>query len=47
MMKALIEYIKKFFTLVKPVVTDEHCPFCHGLGYDSSGFTCTCLREKK
>jgi hypothetical protein len=46
-MKALIEYIKKFFERVPPAVTDEHCPMCWGLGYDSSGYTCSCLREKK
>ena len=32
---------------VKPAEADGCCPYCHGLGYDSSGFTCTCLREKK
>jgi hypothetical protein len=47
MMKALIEYIKKLFASAPPAVTDEHCPYCHGLGYDSSGYTCSCLREKK
>jgi hypothetical protein len=36
----------KYSSAVKPAVTDEHCPYCHGLGYDSSGWTCTCLREK-
>jgi hypothetical protein len=46
-MKALIDYIKRWFTPVPKAVTDEHCPYCHGLGYDSSGWTCTCLREKK
>jgi hypothetical protein len=46
-MRALIDYIKKLFARVPPAVTDEHCPYCRGLGYDSSGWTCTCLREKK
>lgn len=36
-----------WFLPVKPAEADEHCPYCQGLGYDSSGFTCTCLREKK
>jgi hypothetical protein len=46
-MSAIIEYIKRLFTPVKSAKTDEHCPYCHGLGYDSNGFTCPCLREKK
>jgi hypothetical protein len=46
-MRALIDYIKKLFARVSPAATDEHCPYCQGLGYDSSGWTCTCLREKK
>ena len=30
-------------------LTDEGniCPHCSGLGYDASGYTCTCLRDKK
>jgi hypothetical protein len=46
-MNAIIKYIKSWFATVPAAVTDKHCPYCHGLGYDSSGFTCTCLREKK
>jgi hypothetical protein len=46
-MKALYEFIKALFTRVPPTVADEHCPYCMGLGYDSNGFTCSCLREKK
>lgn len=46
-MTAIINWIKHWLGPVKPAVTDEHCPHCHGLGYDSSGYTCTCLREKK
>ena len=46
-MNALIEYIKKLFAHVPLAKTDEHCPYCHGIGYDSSGWLCTCLREKK
>lgn len=45
-MKDIIAYIRRLFTPVKPAATDDKCPFCHGLGYDSSGWTCTCLREK-
>jgi hypothetical protein len=46
-MTAILEFLKRWFTPVPKAVTDEHCPYCHGLGYDSSGWTCTCLREKK
>jgi hypothetical protein len=42
-----LDWIKSWFARVPPAETDEHCPYCHGLGYDSSGWTCTCLREKK
>jgi hypothetical protein len=45
-MKEFIEYIKRLFAPVPPAVTDEHCPYCHGIGYDASGFTCSCLKEK-
>jgi hypothetical protein len=45
-MTAILEFLKRWFTPVPKAVTDEHCPMCHGLGYDSSGWTCTCLREK-
>ena len=46
-MSALIDYIKKLFARVPTAVTDEHCPYCLGLGYDYSGLHCSCLREKK
>jgi len=46
-MREFIEYIKRLFAPATPAVTDEHCPYCHGLGYDASGFTCSCLKEKK
>jgi len=46
-MTAIINYIKSLFARVEPTVADEHCPYCHGIGYDASGFTCLCLREKK
>ena len=46
-MKAIIDYIKKLFARVAPAETDEQCPYCLGLGYDYSGLTCTCVREKK
>jgi membrane-associated PAP2 superfamily phosphatase len=42
-MREFIEYIKKLFARVEPAQTDEHCPYCHGVGYDSSGYTCLCL----
>ena len=46
-MTAIINYIKSLFAWVPLTVADEHCPYCRGIGYDASGFTCTCLREKK
>jgi hypothetical protein len=44
-MKALFDYIKSLFVRVPPAVVDEHCPYCWGCGYDSSGYTCECLRR--
>jgi hypothetical protein len=46
-MKAIINWLKRWLGPVPPAVTDEHCPYCHGIGYDSSGYWCSCLREKK
>jgi hypothetical protein len=49
-MTAILEFLDWIESLFRPVPqdeTDEHCPHCRGLGYDSSGFTCSCLREKK
>jgi hypothetical protein len=45
-MTAIINYIKRLFTRTPAAVTDEHCPYCHGFGYDSSGLVCSCIREK-
>jgi hypothetical protein len=46
-MTAIIQYIKKLFARTPRAVTDEHCPYCHGIGYDNTGYWCKCLREKK
>jgi hypothetical protein len=46
-MTFLYDLLKRLFTRVEPAQTDEHCPYCSGLGYDYSGLTCTCVREKK
>jgi hypothetical protein len=46
-MTAIIEYIKRLFARVEPADTDEHCPYCLGLGYDYSGLICICVRDKK
>jgi hypothetical protein len=46
-MRALIDYIKKLFARVPPAETDEHCPYCLGLGYDYSSLTCICVGDKK
>lgn len=34
---------------LKPVkqTTDPNCPHCRGLGYDASGYPCTCIGDKK
>jgi len=45
-MTAIINWLR-WLGPVKPAVTDEHCPSCWGLGYDSSGYTCSCLRKNK
>ena len=46
-MTFIYDWLKRLFARTPPVVVDEHCPYCMGLGYDSNGFTCNCLREKK
>jgi len=46
-MTFIYDWLKKLFARAEPAETDEHCPWCQGLGYDSSGFTCECLRRKK
>jgi hypothetical protein len=46
-MSTIIKFWNWLFARAKPALADEHCPYCHGFGYDSSGFTCSCLREKK
>jgi hypothetical protein len=46
-MTAIINWLKRWLGPMPPAVTDTECPYCHGLGYDSSGWTCSCLREKK
>lgn len=45
-MTSILNWVKRWFGPAKPANADEHCPYCHGLGYDASGWTCTCLREK-
>ncbi len=42
-----LDKLFKWFIPVEPADADDKCPYCKGLGYDSSGWTCTCLREKK
>lgn len=46
-MTFIYDWLKRLFARVPAAETDDKCPYCHGLGYDSSGWTCTCLREKK
>ena len=35
-----------WFTPEMPPV-DENCPNCRGIGYDASGYICTCIKENK
>jgi hypothetical protein len=46
-MTAIINFFKRWLAPVKPAEADDLCPHCHGIGYDASGWTCSCLREKK
>ncbi len=34
--------------ILKPVkqTIDPDCKYCRGMGYDSSGYQCTCVKEK-
>jgi hypothetical protein len=46
-MKWLDKLLDKLFDWLPPTTVDTNCPYCRGLGYDASGYTCTCLMEKK
>ena len=40
--------LDKLFDWATPVNSaDENCPHCRGMGYDASGYTCTCIGKKK
>lgn len=45
-MNWLNKILDKLFDWLPPT-TDTNCPYCRGLGYDASGYTCTCSGEKK
>ena len=34
---------------IEPVPGERNpdCPHCRGMGYDASGYTCTCVEERK
>jgi hypothetical protein len=35
-----------FKLLLPPKQTvDPNCPHCRGIGYDASGYACTCIKE--
>ena len=47
-MSWLNKLLDKLFDWVTPEnLADENCPHCRGMGYDASGYTCTCVMEKK
>jgi hypothetical protein len=46
-MKWLDNLFNWTFTPVKPAEADPLCTYCKGLGYDASGYACTCVKEKK
>jgi hypothetical protein len=39
--------LRWLFTKPPEQLADPHCTYCKGLGYDASGYTCTCVKEKK
>ena len=43
-----MKWLDKLFDWLMPVkqTADPNCPHCRGLGYDASGYTCTCVRGK-
>ena len=37
---------KLFDWVVRETFADTTCPHCRGMGYDASGYTCTCVEKK-
>ena len=56
-MNWLNKLLDKLFDWLPPTTTvdlgpppgerNPDCPYCRGLGYDASGYTCTCIGEQK
>ena len=46
-MKDFIDFIKCLFTIEHKYKPEPDCNHCHGLGYDASGFLCTCVKNPK
>jgi hypothetical protein len=44
---AFLDWIKALFASAPLEPADEQCPYCRGMGYDSSGYWCPCIRGKK
>lgn len=43
-----MSWLDKLFDWFFPAeTTDPNCPHCRGLGYDASGYSCTCIGDKK
>ena len=47
-MNWLDKLLDKLFDWLPPAnPADTNCLHCRGMGYDASGYTCTCVMEKK
>ena len=46
-MNWLNKLFDKLFDWLPPTTVDTTCPHCRGMGYDASGYTCTCVEENK
>jgi hypothetical protein len=42
-----IMFCKCLFKVEPAFKPEPECKHCHGLGYDASGFLCTCVKEIK
>ena len=39
--------LRWIFTKPPEQTADPLCTYCKGLGYDASGYACTCVKEKE
>jgi hypothetical protein len=44
-----MNWLDQLFDWFMPVeqTADPLCTYCKGLGYDASGYACTCVKEKE